>query len=187
MRSTNKRLIVFVMASLPILAVAGMKNPTETPFYKRSTGQDEDYQQREAERQRVEAIQTYIRVVEGLSSKVENSDRTNLADIAKDWSSNAARAKIKYGKPGYYTGTLDQVAMIGEDVVMVMKSPDGKGIPVHPFYLQGVWKRKELVDTISILDYAARFDKGQDFDMLCAEAFPKELRGCLLFSASDFE
>jgi hypothetical protein len=184
---STKIIIILGLASIPLLVAAEFQNPTDTPFYKRSTGQDDEFTQKEAERQKLESGKTYIRVIQGLSSKLKNENRTDVSDIAKDWKNNAARAQTKYSKPGYYRGVLDQVKMVGVNTAMVMRSSDGIGITVYPFYIQGVWKQKELVDTIGVVDYAARFNGGEKFDMLCAEAHPKELRGCLMFSISDFE
>lgn len=187
MNSSKKILLTLGMASLPLLASAEFQNPTETPFYKRATGQDDEFTRKEAERQQTEAVETYLRVVKSLTSKVESKNRTNVNEIEKDWSTNAARAQIKYSKPQYYRGVLDRVKMIGESVAMVMQSPDGKGITAYPFYLQGVWENNNLVDVVSAVEYAAKYDVGQNFNMICAEAYPKELHGCLMLFEGDFK
>jgi hypothetical protein len=187
MNLTKKTLFIMGIASLPLLAAAEFQNPTETPFYKRGTGQDDEFTRKEAERQKIESVETYVRVVKGLSSKLESDNRTDVNEIAKDWSSNAARAKIRYSKPGYYRGVLDHVTMVGENAAMVMQSSDGKGVVAYPFYLQGVMKENELVDIINAVEYAAQYDAGQTFNMLCAEAYPKELHGCLMFFEGDFK
>lgn len=182
----RKTIVPLALFLCPLFANAEYQNPTETPFYKRATGQDTEYEQKEAERQKDEAMSTYNQAFEILTSKLETTEAIDVDLIAKEWSTNAARAQLKYDKPHVYRGVLEKVTVMGQDVVMVMNSKNGNGVNVNPFFIQGVLSvvdgKRQFVDAVGAIEYAAQFDAGQEFTMLCDRAYPKQLNGCLMFA-----
>lgn len=186
MKLTKKSIIVATIILCPAFATAE-QSPTETPFYKHATGQDSNVDRAKNTGPDMEAMGIIARLYKRLSENVEGTQLIDVNQIEKEWEQNAARAQIKYSKPHYYGGTLAKVNMVGTNATMIMSSPDGQGVTVYPFHLQSILDdKKELLDAVSSTEYASRFDPGHRFIMLCAEAYPKSLQGCLIFSESDF-
>lgn len=172
------------------LSQAEYQNPTETDFYKRATGQDSEFEAREAERQKQESLVTYSRAFQTLRGKADK-EKIKVSDFTDEWKINEARAQKKYDKPHYFVGELERVNVVGREVRMIFKSKNGKGVTVYPFFIQAVFSdvngTKQIVDTISDIDYAARFDSGDNFGMLCDRAYPNNIEGCLMFSEKDLK
>lgn len=74
---------------------------------------------------------------------------------------------------------------------MIFKSKNGKEVTVYPYFIQAVFAEvegaKQIVSTISDIDYAASFDAGDNFVMLCDRAYPNNIEACLMFSEKDIE
>lgn len=90
------------------LSQAEYQNPTETDFYKRATGQDSEFETREAERQKQESLVTYLRAFQTLRDKADK-EKINVGDFTEEWKINEARAQKKYDKPHYFYGELERV------------------------------------------------------------------------------
>ncbi|WP_413043122.1 hypothetical protein [Pseudomonas sp. YJ42] len=171
------------------LSQAEYQNPTETDFYKYATGQDSDFETREAERQKQQSLATFARAFQILSEKADKTKPIAVSDYSEEWKLNEARAKIKFDKPHYFIGELERVKVAGREVRMIFKSSDGKGVTVYPYFIQAVFAEvngtKQMVSTIRDVDYAAKFDAGENFMMLCDRAYPKNIEGCLMFTEED--
>ncbi|MBU0801507.1 MAG: hypothetical protein KKB56_17610 [Gammaproteobacteria bacterium] len=172
------------------LSQAEYQNPTETDFYKYATGQDSDFEAREAERQKQESLVMYLRAFQKLREEAD-SEQIDVSDFTEKWKINEARAQIKYGKPHYFLGELERVEVVGREVRMIFKSKDGKGITVYPYFIQAVFAdvdgTKQIVDTVSDIDFAASFDSGENFRMLCDRAYPNNIEACLMFAERDIQ
>lgn len=119
---------------------------------------------------------------------VPNIDYQHAIDvrsIKKDWKENPARAQIKYSQVHSYLGSLRTVDVRnGSDGDLILEDGSKMGVRAVLFQYQVYpWKKQNNewspTGAVTTLDFAAKYDKGQRFFLMCKQAQPDFLFDCL--------
>ncbi|HBO1242686.1 TPA: hypothetical protein ACGJWA_001946 [Pseudomonas aeruginosa] len=114
-------------------------------------------------------------------------DAIDVRSIKKDWKDNPARAQIKYGKAHSYLGGLRAIDVRnGSDGDLILEDGSKMGVRAVLFQYQLYpWEKKNgkwtPTGAVTTLDFAAKYDKGQRFFLMCKQAQPDFLFDCLAY------
>ncbi len=109
----------------------------------------------------------------------------DVRSIKKDWKENPARAQIKYSQVHVYLGNLRGVDVRnGSDGDLILEDGSKMGVRAVLFQYQFYpWKKQDgewsPVGAVTTLDFAAKYDTGQKFFLMCKQAQPDFLFDCL--------
>ncbi|MDP5886210.1 hypothetical protein ACSESQ_17705 [Pseudomonas aeruginosa] len=132
-----------------------------------------------------ELNEVYRRALEDNDPNLDYQHAIDVRSIKKDWKDNPARAQIKYGKAQTYLGSLRTVDVRnGSDGDLILEDGSKMGGRAVLFQYQLYpWEKKNgkwtPTGAVTTLDFAAKYDKGQRFFLMCKQAQPDFLFDCL--------